>query len=300
MDRRRVLVSGGNGFLGGYLVERLSASHDVYAGSRRGSPLPGTSWLPLELTDDPSGLDAVRRLAPTHVVHNAALSKPDVCEDDPDAAHAVNVEGTRFLAKAVRDSCLRFVYCSTDLVFDGTRPRSSETDVPSPLMVYGRTKLSGEEAARAVLGERVVVARLALLYGKGRGRATGRTFTETTIDQARAGLRVPSFLDQYRSPLYVEDAAAGLEQILGWPEGPPFVHLGGPERISRFDMGVRTLEVFGLDPSGIVGVRMEVVPSRVPRPRDVSLDIGLAQSKGFEPRSVREGLLAMREVFRRE
>ena len=262
-----------------------------------GAPRGRVSPVRLELTDKAS-IDAVRRLAPGYVVHNAAHTKPDLCEDDPNSAYAMNVDGTRLLAEAVQDSCTRFVYCSTDLVFDGARPESSETDTPSPLMVYGRTKLEGEEAARDVLGERVNVVRLALLYGKGRGRSAGRTFTERTLEEARQGRAVRLFRDQYRSPLYVEDAAAGVESALTWPEAPAVVHLGGPERISRFEMGVQTLEVFGLDRSLAVAVRMEDVPSRVPRPRDVSFDIRRARSKGFDPLSVREGLLAMRDASR--
>jgi dTDP-4-dehydrorhamnose reductase len=249
----------------------------------------------LELTDKAS-IAAVRRLAPRYVVHNAALTLPDVCEDEPDAAHAVNVEGTRLLAEAVRGSCIRFVYCSTDLVFDGSRSEWAETDAPAPLMVYGRTKLAGEEAARSVLGERAVVARLALLYGKGRGRSAGRTFTERMLSEAREGRAVRLFRDQYRSPLYVEDAATGVEAALSWPELLAVVHLGGPERISRFDMGVETLDVFGLDRSLALPARMEDVPARVPRPGDVSLDIRHARSKGFNPLSVRDGLRAMRDA----
>ena len=295
MGRPRVLVTGGEGFLGGYLLERLVGSYEVYAGSRSGAlPCPG-STIPLELTDKAS-IESVRWLAPRYVVHNAALTLPDVCEEEPDTAHAVNVEGTRLLAEAVQSSCIRFVYCSTDLVFDGSRSQWTETDTPLPLMVYGRTKLAGEEAARAVLGERAVVARLALLYGMGRGRSAGRTFTESMLVEAREGRAVRLFQDQYRSPLYVEDAAAGIEAALEWPEALAVIHLGGPDRISRFEMGVETLDVFGLDRSLAVPARMEDVPARVPRPGDVSLDIRRARSRGFNPLSVRDGLLAMRDA----
>jgi dTDP-4-dehydrorhamnose reductase len=297
MGRPRVLVTGGGGFLGRYLLERLAESYEVYAGSRSGTlPSPG-STIPLELTDKAS-IESVRRLAPRYVVHNAALTLPDVCEEEPDSAHVVNVQGTRLLAEAVESSCVRFVYCSTDLVFDGSRSQWAETDTPAPLMVYGRTKLAGEEAVLAVLGERAVVARLALLYGKGRGSSVGRTFTERMLLQAREGRAVPLFQDQYRSPLYVEDAAAGIEAVLNWPEALAVIHLGGPDRISRFDMGVETLNVFGLDRSLAVPARMDDVPAAVPRPGDVSLDIRRARSKGFDPLSVREGLRAMRDAHR--
>ena len=121
MGRPRVLVSGGSGFLGGYLLQRLARGYEVYAGFRSGAPRGRVSPVRLELTDKAS-IDAVRRLAPGYVVHNAALTKPDLCEDDPNSARAVNVDGTRLLAEAVQDSCTRFVYCSTDLVFDGAAP----------------------------------------------------------------------------------------------------------------------------------------------------------------------------------
>lgn len=297
MDRFRALVSGGCGFLGSYLVDRLAEKYEVHGGSRAGTAPRAGSPFALDLTEVAS-LDAVRRLAPRYVIHNAALTKPDVCEEDPERAHAVNVEGTRILAEAVRDSCRRFVYCSTDLVFDGSHPAWAETDRASPLMVYGRTKLAGEQAARVVLGERATVVRLALLYGRGRGRSAGRTFTERMLQEAREGRPVQLFPDQYRSPLYVDDAAAGLEAVLTWAEAPAVLHLGGPERISRFDMGVATLAVFGLDSSLAVAVPMKDVPSRVARPRDVSLDIQRARSRGFDPASVRQGLVAMRDASR--
>jgi dTDP-4-dehydrorhamnose reductase len=255
----------------------------------------GASLFAFDL-EDRASIDAAGKIAPRYVVHNAALTEPTVCESDPDAARRTNVEATRALAEAVRDSCERFVYCSTDLVFGGTRPHAAETDSPSPLMVYGQTKLDGEAAARTVLGERVVVARLALLYGRGRGRASGRSFTEKMLADAERGHPVRLFTDQFRSPLYVGDAARGVESILGWRGAPGVVHLGGPERLSRFDMGVQAFEIFGLDRSLAVGVRCRDVPSRTARPLDVSLDIGRARSRGFDPRPVRDGLLAMREA----
>lgn len=297
MDRSRVLVSGGSGFLGGYLLERLARRYQVYAGWRSGAPPQVGTAVRMDLSEQTS-LEEVRRLAPHYVIHNAALTRPEVCEEDPDRAQAVNVEGTRRLAEAVRDSCRCFIYCSTDLVFNGSRPNWTESDAPSPLMVYGRTKLAGEQEARTVLGPRAKVARLALLYGKGQGRSAGRTFTERMLEEARAGRPVRLFRDQYRSPLYVEDAVAGLELVLARDDIPDVLHLAGPERISRFDMGVVTLDVFGLDPSLAVAVPMEEVPSNVPRPRDVSLDIRRARSQGVDPLSVRQGLLAMRSRYR--
>lgn len=300
MTRPRLLLTGSGGFLGGYLLESLIGNYQVHAAFRSlPADVPsGVSPLELDL-GDPSALEAARKLAPSFVVHAAALTDPDICQREPELARAVNATATRNLAKAVRESCRRFLYCSTDLVFDGAHPPYRESDDASPMMVYGQTKLEGEMEARAVLAERVVVVRLALLYGLGRGRASKRSFLERMLTEARAGRSVRLFMDQFRSPLYIEDAARAAVSILGLPDAPPLIHLGGPQRLSRYQEGLVALEVFGLDSTLAVPVSMADVPARAPRPRDVSLDIELARSLGVASRSAREGLLAMQEAMGR-
>jgi dTDP-4-dehydrorhamnose reductase len=300
MTRPRLLLTGSSGFLGGYLLESLATKYELHAAFRsRPADVPsGASPLELDL-GDPAQLEAAGRLAPSFVVHAAGFTDPDACQREPALARAVNATATRNLAEAVRGSCRRFLYCSTDLVFDGAHAPYRESDAPSPMMVYGQTKLDGETEARAVLAERVVVVRLALLYGLGRGRASKRSFTERMLADARADRSVRLFMDQFRSPLYIEDAARALMSILGLPDAPPLIHLGGPHRLSRYQQGLVALEVFGLDSALAVPVSMADVPARAPRPRDVSLDIELARSLGLASRPAREGLLAMQEAMGR-
>ena len=76
------------------------------------------------------------------------------------------------------------------------------------------------------------------------------------------------------------------------------LHLAGPERVSRYDMGLAAARVFGFDPSLAVSTRMDQAPGLAPRPADVSLDITRARALGFEPRGVLRGLEAMREAWR--
>ncbi len=122
------------------LIEILGLAHEVV-----GLDLPE-----LDITG-PAAAEQVADLRPAWVVHAAAATDVDGCERDPARAQAVNGEGTRRVADGCRRAGAGMVYISTDFVFDG-RKRSpyTEADEPVPLSAYGRSKLAGEGATRAL------------------------------------------------------------------------------------------------------------------------------------------------------
>jgi dTDP-4-dehydrorhamnose reductase len=178
------------------------------------------------------------------------------------------------------------VYVSTDLVFDGERAPYAETDEPNPLSVYGRTKLAGERAPAST------VVRLALTYGPRPSVDARPSFVERVIERAFRGERVSLYFDEFRTPIYVEDAARALALLVEDPKLPAIVHLGGPERVSRFEMGSKALAEFGL-PSDLAEPRSRLENAGAPRPRDVSL----TSSHVFPARGLAEGLAAMRHAM---
>ncbi|HJS74779.1 MAG TPA: SDR family oxidoreductase [Vicinamibacteria bacterium] len=288
----RVLITGARGFLGGHLWPTLRDRHQVVTVGRM--PLPESSRHIEGDLDDDRVLALLSREEPEAVVHLAASTDADLCEEHPAQAESGNAELPARLASAVARSCVRFLQVSTDLVFDGERAPYGESDRAAPVSVYGRTKLAGERAAADVLGERVCVARLALVYGP---RATARSrpsFLERLIVRACRGDRVPLFEDEFRTPLYVEDAASALALLLERPAIPGVLHLGGPERCSRLSMGLRALAAFGVPPDRAEPKSRSRSGAKAPRPRDVSLSSSVAASLGLQSRSLSEGLSSMR------
>ena len=286
-----LLLTGASGFLGRYLLETLERSHAVLAAHRGHKARESRATRPVQLDLLEPGWEAgIAALAPRVVVHAAAVSDPDESERDPERARALNFEATVRLARAVSGSCERFIYCSTDQVFDGKRSLYREVDFPAPISHYGRTKLLGEESVR-VLGDRAVVARLSLLYG---GIFPRPSFLEKMLAEVRASRPVKLFVDQFRTPLHVEDAAAGIALLLRLDHAPAVVHLGGPERLSRYDIGLMASRVFGFDAELLLPARVADAPPLAPRPTDVSLDISLARSLGFAPRTLEEALRSIR------
>lgn len=294
----RILVTGARGFVGGHLWRRLRSRHEVTTVGR--SPLPDSERHVRGDLEDDGVVDVLSRFAPEAVVHLAALADADLCEEQGERARALNAEVPARLATAVAKSCRRFVQISTDLVFDGERAPYAEADAARPISVYGRTKLAGERAVGSILGERACVVRLALAYGPRPSALSRPSFVERMVASAFRGESLSLFVDEIRSPVYVEDAAQALVLLLEDRSSPSIVHLGGPDRCSRFELGTRALAAFGLTSELARASSRSEGPKRAPRPRDVSLTTSVARALGLPSRSLAAGLSSMKREMGRQ
>lgn len=142
------------------------------------------------------------------VVHLAALTAVDACEEDPDSATRINVEGTRNVVDAIAQTGARIIFLSTDYVFDGRKTEPYvETDEPHPLNVYGRTKFEGE---RIVAGSpRSLILRVSWVYGE------GSNFIRTILDAASNTHELRVVDDQIGRPTAATDIATAVVDAIG-------------------------------------------------------------------------------------
>jgi dTDP-4-dehydrorhamnose reductase len=276
----RVLVTGAAGLLGGRLAQLLAAHFDVVAGHHM-APVPdGLARVPMDLESAASIESAIESAKPDAVLHAGAYAMVDLCERDPERAERINVHGSEAVARACASRRLRVVGISTDLVLAGDRAHSDEAQPARPVMTYGRTKLAGEEALLAA-HPGGAVARVPLIVGGGFGpRGSG---SESVAWALRAGRRLTLFTDQYRTPCDAASIARALAALLAGTQTGRF-HLGGRERVSRHELGLRVAAVHRLSTEGIEAVRSADVPSVAPRADDVSLDSRRAERElGFDP-----------------
>ena len=189
----RVLVTGVKGQLGYEVCRKLIA---------RGIENRGVDIDDFDLTDEKAVMEAISAYRPDAVVHCAAYTAVDRAEENEDVCRAVNVDGTRFVARACRAVDAKMVYFSTDYVFPGTGEDFYEVDSPKgPKSVYGRTKLEGEEAVRETL-EKYFILRISWVFGINGGNFV-RTMLRLSNDHDT--LRVVN--DQIGSPTYAHDLA---------------------------------------------------------------------------------------------
>ena len=224
---------------------------------------------PVDLAD-PGAIDrALAEADPEVILHAGAVSSADEVRQDPARARVVNVAGTARLAAWCARHGRRLIYTSTDLVFDGSKSWYREEDEAQPVLEYGRTKREAEAPVLDVAGGLVV--RLSLLFGP------SRSFLPTYLDRTVAGWRRGEpqsfFEDEFRTPLDLDTAAEALVLLAGSGVSGR-VHLGGRERLSRYELAQRVAAALGFDPGLVRANRQRDAPSPEPRPADVSLDTG--------------------------
>lgn len=290
-------ITGASGFVGSRLCRHLARRYGITGSYHtRQATLPGCAMVMLDIRDRKKVRAAIERARPTHIIHAAALSAPDICEKNPGQAWDINFGGTEFVLEAAAELQCRMVFISTDLVFDGIRGNYEETDIPKPLNIYARTKHKAEQLC---LKSKIkcIVIRLTLQYGINFGY--GASFSDWLLSQLRNKQPCPLFIDQYRTPTYVQDTARGLE--LGALHGTAgeLYHLTGPEKVSRYAFAQKLAATFKLPERLLNPGMMDAAPCGAPRPRDVSLNgHKFARTFGFTPRTIQQALDHMMKTDR--
>ena len=253
---RRILITGASGYLGHAVLAAAPGGSECALAGRRGADVV------LDLDVPGSAARAVATVAPDAVLHLAAMSRMGDCAADPAAAERANATTTAALAAATRERGAMLVMVSTDLVFAGDEAPYRADDAPEPISVYGASKRDGE---RATVDAGGLVVRVPLLFGPSFDGRRGAT--DMVRAAAREGRTLRLFTDEFRTPLHVADAAAALWELVAERPGSGVMHLAGPERVSRHELGVRFAAIAGLDE-----VVLEAASNTDPtRPRDVSL-----------------------------
>lgn len=272
----RILVTGASGLLGGYVLRHLSRTqHAVtaWSGSQSGQRF-GIRLNPVPLTDPELVGQALSAVRPDAIVHVAAAASVATCFQSPESAWRVNVDATRELVRLAKELPARFLFVSTDLVFDGRNGNYRESDEPRPLSIYGQTKLAAEQAVLDY--GRAAVVRVSLLFGPGLGGR--RSFFDEQVAALRERRSCKLFSDEWRTPLAFSTAASALSEIAE-SNFTGLLHLGGPERMSRLEMGLRLAQFLDIHEPSVEVVTRDSLDAGEPRPRDVSLDSSLWRSQ---------------------
>lgn len=271
----KMLVTGANGQLGQELV-RFPAPPDL--------EIVGLGRAELDVTDPGQCRETIRAIRPDAVIHCAAYTKVDQAESEQDEAYRVNAEGTRNAALAAEQIGAKFVYISTDYVFDGTSNRPCrEDDPPNPLSVYGKTKLAGERFVRK-LSSRHFIVRTSWVFGP-----YGSNFVKTMLKLAEERDVIRVVDDQIGSPTYTRDLAQFLLELVK-TDHYGIWHASNSGACSWYEFARAIFEEKGLN------VRVEPCttaefPRPAPRPAYSVLDHGAIRAFGFKPfRHWREAL----------
>jgi dTDP-4-dehydrorhamnose reductase len=290
---QRVLVTGGSGYLGQFLVQACAdAGHELfwtYCSTTPAAAAPGTP-LRVDLRTG-EGLEACLAAcgALDIVVNTAALSQPGACARDGTAAAAINVPERLLAGLALSSPNAFLLHVSTDQVYDGSRACSTEADAEgcTQANAYGVSKAAAETAVRAAW-PRHAILRSSIIYGPPPPFApVARALFLQWLDGALAAGPVELFEDEWRSPIFVFDLVAiilGLAAAASEPgafsAAQPVaaslrstLNCGGPERLSRADMGDAVAVVRAYPRERVLRVPSASVVRTPASPADISMDV---------------------------
>ncbi len=293
----RILITGSNGLLGGYLVrDLLAAGHKVFATSRGENRTIPTSLPPAavityqsaDITNRVAVIDLVDQFHPELIIHAAAITQVDHCELNRDDCWNTNVNATDHIISAARQSKAALLYVSTDFVFSGDIGMYEEDDETGPVNHYGNSKLAAE---KLVIASDLdwSIARTVLVYGNAIGPTRNHMLTWVR-DELSKGNTIKVVNDQIRTPTYAGDLSAGIK-LMAEQRAKGIYHLSGKDILTPYDMAVQTAQYLSLDSSLILKVDAGSFMQPAKRPAKTGFNIDKARNElGYNPTSFKEGL----------
>lgn len=273
---KRVLVTGASGFVGGSVLSFAPADWAIHACCR--SPLlqppANVTVHQCDLTDKEKTATLVGEIRPDAILHIAAIANIDYSEQHSEEAALVNTEMTGRLAALAQQIGARFVFCSTDNVFDGETGNYEECDRVCPVNFYGSTKV----AAEVLVHERVkdaVIARVALVIGLPI-MGSGNAFLTKMEENLREGREIQIPENEVRSPIDVITLGKCLLE-LAENDFRGVINLSGSTQLNRFEMARRVATKLGYSPDLVKSVNSNAMTGRARRPDNVSLSNVLAR-----------------------
>ena len=284
---KKLLVTGASGFLGCNLCQAASKKWHVYGTYfSQKVEMPGISLFKIDLKDYRETADLFETIKPDAVIHTAAASKPNYCQTHPEESYAINVTAAINIARLCQEYKIHCAFTSTDLVFNGQNPVYSETSPVSPICYYGEQKVAAE-VKMSEITDAIALCRMPLMFGL--PSPVSASFLQGMINNLKANREVNLFTDEFRTPASAATASTGLLLAVE-QEVKGVLHLGGKERISRYDFGVLVADLLNKPKKLIQPILQSDIKTIAKRSPDTSLDSNKAFSMGYQPLSVKEEL----------
>lgn len=293
----KILITGANGLLGQKLVRLLMQEKDIslLATSRGPSRLQGNipDYLSLDTEIAEDVQQVIGDFKPDVIIHTAAMTNVDTCEQDKEGCWRANVLAVENLVKAAELNQAFFIHLSTDFIFSGEDGPYSEEDTAQPVNYYGESKLASEEVVRNCKAPWAII-RTVLVYGitPGMSRSNIILWVKGGLENGKT-LQIVD--DQLRSPTLAEDLAAAC-LLVARQKAEGIWHISGKEMLTPYEMAIQTADFFKLDKKLINKTDSSLFTQPAKRPPKTGFIIDKAQQHlGYKPHSFEEGIALLAE-----
>lgn len=273
---KKLLIFGGGGFVGGNmtLIAQQKGWRTAIVDNLYRPRLKNVEWQTIDITDAHAVDKVIADIKPDGVVNLAAIADIDKAEQEKEFAWKVNVAGAKYIAKSCAERGTKYVFISSDAVFDGKSSSYSEEDSPNPVNYYGQTKL---EAEKAVLAEhpRAVIVRVSLVIGF--PVTGGNSFLTGLVGKIREGKEVLCPTDEIRTPVDVLTLSECVLELLE-SDFSGVLHIGATNSINRYELTKKIVKLMGFDSNC---VKQQALPeqnsNRAPRHKNGIISVAKAE-----------------------
>jgi dTDP-4-dehydrorhamnose reductase len=301
VQKTKILITGSNGLLGQKLVSQLSQQTDIQLiatsrGANRMDFTEGYEYQEMDITNAEQVAEVIEKTRPDAIIHTAAMTNVDQCEEEKDLCWTMNVKAVEYLVEACEKHQIFLCHLSTDFVFDGQSGPYSEEDNPSPVSFYGWSKYAAEEVVKRSKCPWSIV-RTVLVYGitNDMSRSNIILWVKNSLDQHKA---IKVVTDQFRTPTLAEDLAMGCCLVVT-KNAEGIFHISGKNFLTPYEMAIQTADFFGLDKSLISQVDSSNFTQPAKRPARTGFILDKAISVlGYNPVSFEEGIGILAEQMK--
>lgn len=264
---KKVLITGGAGLLGINWGQCIKNKHRVVLGLHDTKvTLKGIETLNMDIESEEAARYSIDKISPDLVIHAAGMTSVDLCEKNPETAEYVNCTLSKNIAIICKEKKIKLLHISTDHLYDGIKKNITETETPSPLNVYGKTKLNGERAIASIYPETLIIRTNFF----GWGGPNKQSFSDWIIYNLRKGNKIKAFDDVFYTPILI-DRLVEVSMKLVDNNITGIVNIVGDERISKYEFCKKIQMHFDLPENLIEKAKIKDVDSLTLRPLDMSL-----------------------------
>ncbi len=291
----KILITGGTGLLGKSLVETCDNRHAIlaaYLGDYEMVDSGCVNYAKLDVRNKDGFMRLFKDFKPETVIHAVSVGSPDYAEKNKEQAQSIDLEGAKNILALCEEFESRFVYISSNGVYDGGHPPYSENDIAEPVNYYGRIKLEGEGIAKGA-NVPFAIVRPILMYGWNH-RFERPNIVTIALEKLKNGEPIYAYEDIFCNPVLAQYCASTIWQMV-YNDVYDVFNIGGNDTVSIYQLIKTAAEVFGLDLALVRPVREGFFKELVKRPKDTSYDTSKMQKLlGVEPLPVKRGLEMMK------
>lgn len=269
---KRLLITGSSGLLGSYFSFAIGEKYDTYGVSRTAISPYIKNQFAIDLSSSEETMSAIDAIKPDIIIHCAAISNVDLCETNYLAARKSNIQSTENLIKNVFSDS-RFIYISTDSVFDGTKGNYSEEDSVSPLNNYAKSKLESEQLVKENSKNYIIIRTNFFGWNKFKGES----FAQWIVNSLTQRKKINMFTDVFFSPVYALTLVKFVENLIN-SGFSGILNIATDDYVSKYEFGTKLAKEMKLDTNLINPISIDDFDFIAKRPKNTSLDTSKVKS----------------------